>query len=153
MNNILLRWSMYLHCRKNWYWNSITHKECEWAEHLCVLQSYNPIKTLTRMHFSRMRTAYCRLLTVFRNIPCISGGMSWGGLPAQPPWIQTPWIQTTPVMWPVMHAGKPPPTVDRRNDTRMWKHFLPTTKVVGGNNRVKIVSQWKNVLNMSSSQR
>ena len=70
------------------------------------------------MHSNRMRTAL--LLTVSHSIPCILGG---GGLP-KCPWMQTPRCrpslkQTPPevytleadplVMWPVIHAWKPPP--------------------------------------------
>ena len=48
-------------------------------------------------------------------------------------------MQTPPlvlVMWPVMHAGKPTPYphLDKSNDRRLWKHYLPATTVVGGKN-------------------
>ena len=53
----------------------------------------------TRMHSSRMHTTH--LLTVPRNIPCVSGGLpnpSPGGRPpwieTPTPWMQTPWMQT-----------------------------------------------------------
>ena len=48
-----------------------------------------------------MRTA--RLLTVYRSIPCILGGLPTP-LVCRPPWRQTPLV-----MRPVTHAGKPTP--------------------------------------------
>ena len=91
------------------------------------------------MHSSRMRTA--RLLIVSCSIPCISGG---GGGSAQPPLMQNPSPMQTPGCR--LPAGcRPPghvtcdacweanPLVDRRNDTRLWKHYIPATTVAGGN--------------------
>ena len=55
---------------------------------------------------------------------------------ADPVWMQTPPDADRRVMWPVIHAGKPPPPppVDRRNDTRLWTHYLPATPVARGKN-------------------
>ena len=71
------------------------------------------------MRSSRMRTA--RWLTVSCSIPYISRGVcltpppprvgrpGGRGRSAKPPRCRPPWIQTPLVMWPAMHAGKPPP--------------------------------------------
>ena len=100
-----------------------------------------------------MRTA--RLLTVSHSIRI-------GGLPnpcgGRPPWMQTPPgcrpLRQTPLdANPLLPGCRPPPgcrpsleawkqtphpgrtPVDRRNDTRLWKHYRPATTVdrVGNN--------------------
>ena len=76
-----------------------------------------------------MRTT--RLLAVVSGRGCESargGGclgcvcVSRGVHPLDPEAHPQPWIM----------RQKPP--VDRRNDTRLWKHYLPATTVAGGNN-------------------
>ena len=56
---------------------------------------------------------------------------------AQPPWMQTPqgcrppsWMQTPGCRPPWMQS----PTLGRRNDTRLWKLYLPATTVATGKN-------------------
>ena len=90
--------------------------------------------------FHRMHAA--RVLTISRIIP---GGVcpppnanpSWMQPPRmQPPLDADPLDANPLIMWPVMHSGKPtlaPPPVNRRNDTCLWKHYLPATTVAGGN--------------------
>ena len=78
-----------------------------------------------------MRTA--RLLTVSRNIPCNSGG----GLPNPLPPMQTPLVADTHlIMWPVMHAGKPPPLPTQWTE---W-HTGVKTSFAGGNKPLKFIS-------------
>ena len=39
---------------------------------------------------------------------------------------------------PPFTTQSPPPSVDRRNDTRLWKHYLPATTVADGNESQKL---------------
>ena len=95
-----------------------------------------------------MRTA--RLLTISHSNPCMGGGGSGPlcrqtqGRTAQLPLDVDPHMQTTPdadpldadplVMWPVMHTGKPTPSVDRM--TYPCENItLPQTSFAGGKNQ------------------
>ena len=65
----------------------------------------------------------------------------------RPPWMlpARPWMQIPPrhvtsvARW---EASPPPPPVDRRNDTRLWKHYLHATTVAGGKKPKLLWNSW-----------
>ena len=97
----------------------------------------------TRKHSSRMRTAY--LPTVFHQIPCLGEGwvpIPWGPMcvcvgGSYPPPLDIPITQT--IHPQILTTGKdmglkiPTLLVDRMTDRRLWKHYLPSTSLVGDN--------------------
>ena len=89
----------------------------------------------TRVHSSMMRTVrcsarlYCHACLPYHAYPLLCMPL----LPCSPPTTHAP-CHAHPL--PHMHVPQPrtpPPTVDRRNDTCLWKHYLSATTVADGN--------------------
>ena len=98
-----------------------------------------------RMHSSRMRTIRCsgRLSCPAHPLLwCMPPAMTCPSYHASPPATHIPCHACPP---PTTHkislathappAMHPPPPVDRRNDTRLWKHYFSVTTVADGNHK------------------
>ena len=104
----------------------------------CILFKFVRITELTwvltfwtRMHSSRMRTIRCSgHLSCHAHPPDMHAPLSCmhTPLPHMPP------CQVCPL--PHLH-----PSIDRMNDTRLWKHYLSTTTLADGNKYIHLSEQ------------
>ena len=91
----------------------------------CILvESWCYSSPKTSIHSSKMCTA--GLLTISCSIPDAE----------PPPPMQTPLDADPPLVHVTSDAcwEATTPSVDRKNDTRLWKHYLPANTVAGGKN-------------------
>ena len=65
---------------------------------------------------------------VSRGCVCVSGAS-----------VQGVYTSSDPEAHPRTQRQAPPPPVERRNDTRLWKHYLLATTVAGFNNQITVL--------------
>ena len=135
--------------------------------------SSSSIQGLTRKHSSRMRTTSLRIVRV---VVATTRCQYWGGYTYLPPRIPTPsaippWYTCPPPRHthptPQKNLGPDIPTYPqeapgtmhthphpKQNDRQLWKHYLPTTSLAGGNyiNVMKTLSRSYFILNVTGSK-